>query len=312
MVTSRRESGKNWFWSKQGRRQVEVRLQARGKTGQMSGESMARTDGKRLHCKYYDSSACNAVCSRNCPLQDDVIAEPNAALVAIAKAYEIEIVVANARFPVRTAHGRIDGGGVGNKALSPYTDLFVSEFQLYPTDIIKKAKLKRVVLCKELAFDGQARTAIPDFEHDTLYLDVERGGYNKSYQRAVLHHEFFHIIDYGDDGNLYTDKLWEPLNTSGFKYGDGGRKAQDVQTTSILTDKFPGFLNHYSTTGVEEDKAELFAHLIIHSAYVEERATKDAVVKTKVERMREMLSGFCPDMNDKFWTKVRQFQRIDK
>ena len=26
-----------------------------GKTGQMSGEILARTDGKRLHCKYFDS-----------------------------------------------------------------------------------------------------------------------------------------------------------------------------------------------------------------------------------------------------------------
>ena len=244
--------------------------------------------------------------------QYDVITEPNAALVAIAKSYEIEIVVANPRFPVRTVHGRIDGRGVGIKALSPYTDLFITEFQLYPIDMIKKAKLKRVVLCEELAYDGQARAAIPDFEHDTLYLDVERGGNNNSYQRAVLHHEFFHIIDYRDDGDVYNDKLWEPLNTSGFKYGDGGRKAQDIQTTSILTDKFPGFLNHYSTTGVEEDKAELFAHLIIRSAYVEERANKDAVIKTKVARLREMMSRFCPDMNDKFWTKVGQFQRIDK
>ncbi len=62
-----------------------------------------------------------------------------------------------------------------------------------------------VVRARELTFAGQRRNAIPDFEHDTLYLDVSRGAYSKSYFRKVIHHEFFHIIDYRDDGSLYND-----------------------------------------------------------------------------------------------------------
>jgi hypothetical protein len=82
--------------------------------------------------------------------------------------------------------------------------------------------------------------------------------------------------------------------------------------TSVLTDKYPGFLNHYSTTGVEEDKAEVFANLIFDAAYVAERAKKDKVLATKIERMKELLTKFCPEMNQKFWTKVEKINREDR
>jgi hypothetical protein len=203
----------------------------------------------------------------------------------------------------------VDGKSADPKDLENYRSLFASEFSLYPPDLVKRSQLKRVVLCSELSFAGQQRNAIPDYEHDTLYLDVRRGAYNKAYLRTVIHHEFFHIIDYRDDGQVYQDKGWEALNPPGFKYGSGGKNAQAFALTSILTDRFPGFLNHYSTTGVEEDKAEVFANLIVHPAYVEARTQKDPVLKAKVARMRELLLQFCPDMNDRFWQKVRAVKR---
>jgi hypothetical protein len=76
-----------------------------------------------------------------------------------------------------------------------------------------------------------------------------------------------------------------------------------------LTDKFPGVLNHYSTTAVEEDKAEVFANLIVDSKYVANRAKKDRVLSAKVERMKELLVAFCPEMNDKFWEAAGKMKR---
>lgn len=224
-------------------------------------------------------------------------------LAKIAKAYNIEIVTADLHFPVKTTHGAIDGKQVGSRDLENYISLFASEFTLYPLTLVKKSQLKRVVLCNELYFAGQRRNAIPDFEHDTLYLDVSRGSYNKSYLRKVIHHEFFHIIDYRDDWNL-KDEQWSALNSPGFKYGSGGQNAQDQRDASVLTDKFPGFLNYYSTTGVEEDKAEMFANLIVDHAYVEGRIRKDAVLGEKVKLLQKLLLGFCPDMNGEFWKKI--------
>jgi hypothetical protein len=125
----------------------------------------------------------------------------------------------------------------------------------------------------------------------------------------VLHHEFFHVIDYRDDGEVYRDDAWAALNPRSFRYGSGGKNAQQRSDTSLLTDRLPGFLTHYSTTGVEEDKAELFAHLLASGPHVRERCERDAVLQAKVERMKKLLADFCPEMDEEFWAKAEHFDR---
>jgi hypothetical protein len=227
-------------------------------------------------------------------------------LSAIAKSHQIEIVTAEPEFPIKLEKGEINGKKAAQKDLDHYAPIFVDEFNLYPPELIKCAKLKRVVLGVELSFAGQLRTAIPDYKHDTLYLDAVRGADDKTYVRKVIHHDFFHMIDKRDDGSVKKDERWAKLNPADFKYGTGGKNAQDMPSTSLLTDRFPGFLNHYSTTAIEEDKAEIFANMIVDPDHVDERSKKDPVVKAKAERMRELLKSFCPEIDDKFWTKARK------
>lgn len=229
----------------------------------------------------------------------------------IAKKFQINIVTSNPAFPTAMTSGKIDGQAADEKSLQEYAHLFAEEFSLYPADLIRRTKLKKVVLCRDLSFAGQRRNAIPDWEHDTLYLDVSRGNYSRPYMRKVIHHEFFHLIDYRDDGQIYRDDRWSALNPAGFTYGTGGRNAQNQRSTSVLTAEKPGFVNHYSTTGVEEDKAELFANLIVDHAYVESRVGKDVVLRAKVERIKEQLAEFCPEMNETFWKAVRSKRRSD-
>ena len=238
------------------------------------------------------------------------ISHANAELARISKKFGVDIVAAKPVFPVKSWYGRITGKPADAAEIDRYAPLFMREFDLYPADLVRRARLKRVVLCKALCFAGQLRAAIPDFEHNTLYLDVVRGGRNPLYLCKVLHHEFFHIIDYRDDGHLYEDARWSSLNRLGFKYGTGGKNAQKISTASLLTDKFPGFLNYYSTTGVEEDKAELFANLVVNSAYVEGRAKTDQVIKKKVQALRELAARFCSDVNDQFWERARKTEAL--
>ncbi|MBY0456729.1 MAG: hypothetical protein K2V38_05295 [Gemmataceae bacterium] len=232
-------------------------------------------------------------------------------LAKLAKTYKLEVVATDPTFPVKTTHGKIEGKAADKKAVAAYTSLLVTEFGLYPTDLVKRTQLKRIVLCDELAFAGQRRTAIPDYEHDTLYFDVVRGDHDKTYQRKVIHHEFFHVVDWKDDGLVYEDDRWAALNPKDFKYGTGGKNAQDKPDTSVLTDKYPGFLNHYSTTGVEEDKAEVFANMIMEVEYLAKRMKTDKVLVAKVERMKELLAKFCPDVDEKWWAKVEKVKRDD-
>jgi hypothetical protein len=176
---------------------------------------------------------------------------------------------------------------------------------------VKKTRLKRVVFCQELSFAKQRRTATPDFEHDTLYLDVARGRYDHHYVRKVIHHEFFHIIDLRDDGKLYEDERWAKLNPPGFKYGRGGAQLQDDPTVTTTGRDEPGFLNRYAASGVEEDKAEVFAHMIVEPKLMAERAKQDRYMRAKVERMRELLAEFAPNADEQFWKRVEKSERPD-
>jgi hypothetical protein len=226
-------------------------------------------------------------------------------LANLAGRLGIEIVTSDPVFPIATTHGAIEGRSADPADLERYAAIFASEFGRYPAELMRKTNLKRVVLCSELKFAAHRRTAIPDFEHDTLYYDVGRGSYDETYVRKVIHHEFYHLIDFLDDGKLYEDAAWAALNPAGFEYGSGGRNAQGMGSTSLLTDKFSGFLNHYSTTGVEEDKAEIFANLIIAPEYVATRIRADRTVESKSKRMKELMAKFCPSIDAGFWPESK-------
>ena len=239
------------------------------------------------------------------------IAEP-AGLAELSRALDLELVRTNARFEVDTAHGRIAGEAAEAAALDRYLPIFLQEFSLYPPAVVRNAELERVVFCRGLSFADQLRNAIPDFENDTLYLDVERGAHDPGYLRAVIHHEFFHMIDRLDDGELYGDARWAALNPPGTRYGKGGENAQGRSDTSVPTEAYPGFLTHYATTGVEEDKAETFARMIVDAAYVRSRSESDAVLRSKVERIQELMGGFCPDVRGEFWARAAELDRREE
>lgn len=236
-------------------------------------------------------------------------ADPKPDLAAVGKTYKLDLVTQKPAFPVKTAHGAIDGAVADGKDVESYAAIFAFEWALYPQELVKKTRLKTVVFCKDLSFAGQNRTAVPDFEHDTLYLDVTRGRHDERYVRKVIHHEFFHFVDLRDDGLLYEDDRWANLNPPQFKYGPGGAKLQDDPTATTTGRDEPGFLNRYATSGVEEDKAELFAHLMVEPKLVAERAEKDKYVRAKVERMRELVLAFSPKADKDFWAAVEKVQR---
>ena len=242
-------------------------------------------------------------------MTDDSVAANEDSFESLAQRYGIEIVWQAPVFPADTTWGKINGHAADAADLARYRRLFCEEFSLYPRTLIEKTKLKRIVLCQGLTFAGQRRFAIPDFEHDAYYLDVGSKDQTDHYLCKVIHHDLFHIIDYRDDGLLYEDERWKMLNPPDFKYGKGGAEALNDSTTGELTDRYPGFLNHYSTTGVEEDKAEIFAHLIVSRKFVSDRTAADDVIRLKAERLKSLVREFCDDMDDAFWVRANKVNR---
>ena len=80
-------------------------------------------------------------------------------LAAVAKAYDLEIVTRAPEFPVRIAGGSIDGAEATQEDVEKYAAVFAFEWSLYPPDLVKRTRLKRVVFCKDLSFAKQLRTA---------------------------------------------------------------------------------------------------------------------------------------------------------
>lgn len=214
----------------------------------------------------------------------------------------VSIETPDGAIDIRWMHSRIQAKEAMDDELSSFKLMLAKEFALYPVELTRRASLRRVVLCKELTLDGQPVAGVPDFSRSTLVLDVSYFAINPQNARKAVHHEFFHLLDYLDDGEVYSDPEWAAMNSPTFSYGKGGREALNDDIN--LTDKFPGFLNQYSMSGVEEDKAEMFSNSIVEPRYVAWRIENDPILRSKVKLLKRRLAAFCPQLDESFWQRV--------
>jgi hypothetical protein len=216
----------------------------------------------------------------------------------------VPVDVATAPFDVHLWSGHICGSPPNSERAAYFLALLVREYSIYPSEFFPATGLEQIVLCTGLTFESQRRGAIPDFDHNVLYFDVDEGSYDQFYQRRGLHHELYHVVDLIDDGQLYKDETWRKLNPESFRYGNGGAELQNDSSSGNLQHRESGFLTSYSMSGVEEEKAELFSFLILVPKFVGKRAASDRVLANKVARMKSLLVEFCPQLNESFWQKV--------
>ena len=226
----------------------------------------------------------------------------------LATRFGIEVVTPAGDVSISYGFETIRASNADQDQIDRFGPTLAEEFSIYPTDLVQKTKLRRLVLCTNLTLRSEPVAALPEFQRNLLFLDAGALAKDMRYARRAIHHEFFHIIDCRDDSKLYSDPEWQALNTPNFRYGNGGWSARDPES-GILTEKYPGFLNHYSTTGVEEDKAEIYSHMIKEPEYVKSRALKDPVLQAKVSRMKILVKNFSPAMDEEFWDRVENMNR---
>lgn len=186
-----------------------------------------------------------------------------------------------------------------HKELEKYCRLFREEFFKYPKEFIKNTHLQKVVMVKELYNQGVPVAAMPDYYKENLYMDIYVGNYDALYQRHVVHHEFYHMIEQELNGDpYYKDPEWNKFNEEGFTYGNGGINNRTGDMRPIIH-PLPGFISLYSATGLEEDKAEIFAALMTG----EERelimpwAEEDLILKNKIEYLTAFLKNYGLNLN---------------
>lgn len=222
-------------------------------------------------------------------------------LERLAADYKLAIEIA--RKPIHQALSRrpLTARPASPAALRRYQPLLLTEWRYYPKPLIRRSRLRRLVLCSGLAWGGQRRQAVPDFAGNALYLDVSHR--SEAYLRHVLHHEFFHVIDYADDGQVYRDASWLKLNPPSFRYGRGGQFVRQ-SSAAACTHPRAGFLNAYQMSGVEEDKAELFAYLLQRHRVALGFIAGDERLQRKVAHLKQLLARFCPQLDRSYWQAV--------
>jgi hypothetical protein len=183
--------------------------------------------------------------------------------------------------------------------------IVAEELSHYPPDLLQKAKLSRVILCTGLTLEGHDADGVADRDRGIILLELASLDDNTADIRASVHHELFHLIDYQLNGASGRDPAWNALNAPGFRYKQESGPAPDVPGLDALpSEDFPGFLSGYSTLTAEEDKAEVFAYMVVHPDWVAARAKADPVVQRKVKRIREMLTSFYGKADNQFWKKI--------
>ena len=218
--------------------------------------------------------------------------------------YGIRIVVQRTAYRRITLHGTLCYEQPGAIALKRFAKLLRDEFSIYPPAFIKRSGLRQIVLCSKLTFGGQTRSALPDRARAALVYDVGAGLTRPDYVRHVIHHEFFHIVDWSGRSWTWRIPEWIRSNAKGFKYGKGGKSLQhDTGSWDPKTGN-DGFLNRYSRSSVAEDMAEVYAFLVTRPKLVATRTKTDAVLKVKVQLMKRHLQWYSPTMSEEFWKRA--------
>lgn len=180
--------------------------------------------------------------------------------------------------------------------LNHYLKLFSEEFQKLPLDLIQVSGLKTVAFVHLLAIAEQNRAAVPDYNHEVLYYDILAG--LAPYLRHVVHHEFYHMLEQQLYGTAYyKDPDWLALNPPNFQYGLGGAATREVSAAKF-THPFPGFVNGYSMSGVEEDKAEIWSLIWTSESWhlVKAMVEKDPILQEKLHLLMQQLQCKAPSL----------------
>ncbi len=184
----------------------------------------------------------------------------------------------------------LTGEGVSPRAADAFLATIAAEFERYPEALLRRSGLRYVLLCSDLRQSNAPIVSLPNFE-STLLLDV---GSKPDFARRLVHHEFFHFVDFADDQQLKQDAAWASLNDRFFSYGSGGRYERDPGAAHFGSGG-PGFASKYGRAALEEDKAEIFSFLMAEPERTLALAQRDPVVAAKVAALQSQLVGFAGD-----------------
>ncbi len=215
------------------------------------------------------------------------------ALQSIAREFGIEIL--EILTDTQSKSGNVTHSNTKAFQFQTACELLISELSIYSTSVIKVSKLKRIELGSNLRVHGSEAAGAFNAIDGVIYFSTQPL-HDLNYGRRAFHHELFHCIDYIDDFWKYLDPDWHRLNASDFSYSSTKYKNKQLTVVHRL-----GFMTNYSMTEVREDKAELYAYMIVHYDAVMAASEQDVILGKKIVRMKELLAHLSKDYDDNFW-----------
>jgi len=175
----------------------------------------------------------------------------------------------------RPSDGMYVCGGMSRDQVLSAASAVSAALQNVPESSLAKLRLKYVVLCSRVLAGGQSIGGIPVPPLNLLMLDA--AGDSAALQHRTLH-ELYHLVEYRYAA--IEDAAW--LDQFGGGYSN--RYPALLHRSPIGSGK-PGFINAYGETHPHEDRAELFAFLVLapRDVAAQIRRAGDAVLKQKAE-----------------------------
>lgn len=125
-----------------------------------------------------------------------------------------------------------------------------------PDDVLQALDLKYIIFCGDLYQEKKKVGGFPVPVNDLMLLNLTHRTQNRDIQEFFLH-EFYHLLE--DRHKLVKDPVWMQLFGIGYRYNYAGGGPESSQLGSGTY----GFLNRYSESFPYEDRAEIFAMLMV-------------------------------------------------
>jgi len=140
---------------------------------------------------------------------------------------------------------------------------------------------KYMILCSKVVASGRPIGGIPVPPINLLMFDVSG---NTDHLQHVVLHELFHLLEYRTDS--FNDSEWQT------RFGQGYSNSYTGATSSPMGSGGEGFINSYSRSFPHEERAELFAFLVLQPAQLQTHADRTLNEKIrylvdKVNRLRD-------------------------
>ena len=169
------------------------------------------------------------------------------------------------------------------------------ELKKYTAEQLQQFGLKRVYLVANLYVDGTYRSGMPEGQfEDALYFDISSTYFsseNGAYMRRTIHHELRHLADYNMHGSYRPDDTaWKQCNSNEFTYGRGGASMYADVSYAHAAHPKTGFITGYATSGIDEDRAEVFAYYMTDASYLYKTAQDDASLSCKIQLTSKLIN----------------------